>query len=260
MSDWTMDMWKYYDVTHRRHTVCNPMSLEKLDALLELCALPDGARAVDIACGKGEMLVRLAERSAIVGIGVDLSPYFVADAERLRHARVPDADLTFVCKDGADWAPDAPESLDLALCVGAEWVYGGLAATCRALRAMVRPGGLVVVGTPYWLESPPEEYLAAEGFAPDEFAADLHAGVATGEAEGLELLYSVVSSPDDWDRYEALQWYAADEFAREDPDDPDLDEIRRRVAKAREIYLRWGRDHCNWALHLFRRTDAATRR
>ena len=248
-----MDLWKYFDVTHRHHVVCNPMSLAKLDELLALCALADGARVVDIACGKGEVLVRLAERSAISGVGVDISPFAVADAERLRDARVRDADLKFVCMAGADWAPEAPESLDLALCVGAEWVYGGLAPTYRALRAMVRPGGLVVVGTPYWLRPPPEEYLAAEGFAAEQFAASLGAGVASGEAEGLELLYSIVSSPDDWDRYEGLQWHAAEEFARSHPDDPDCAEIRRRVAHDREAYLRWGRDHVNWGLHLFRR-------
>ncbi len=253
MSAPELDIWKYFDVTHRHHTVCNPMSLTKLDALLGLCALPDGAQVADIACGKGELLVRLAERSAIVGVGVDISSYAVADCERLRAERVPDADLRFVCQAGADWSPQAPASLDMALCVGAEWVYGGLEPTIRALRAMVRPGGLLAVGTPFWLREPPAEYLEAEGFKVDDFAASLHACVAVGEAQGLELLYSVVSSPDDWDRYEGLQWYAAERFAREHPEDPDVPAIRRRVAHTREMYVRWGRDHFNWALHLFRR-------
>lgn len=253
MSEWTMDIWKYFDVTHRHHVLCNPMSVAKLDDLLALCALPDGARVVDIACGKGELLVRLAERSAIAGIGVDISPFVVADAERLRDARVPGADLRFVCMAGADWAPDAPESLDLALCVGAEWVFGGLAPTYRALRSMVRPGGLVVVGTPYWLRPPPDEYLAARGMTAESLAPSLHAGVEAAQAQGLELLYTVVSSQDDWDRYEGLQWHACEEFARANPDDPDCAEIRRRVAQARDVYLRWGRNLCGWALHLFRR-------
>jgi SAM-dependent methyltransferase len=248
-----MDMWKYFDVTHRHHVVCNPMSLSKIDALLDLCAPQDGWRVADIACGKGEVLVRLAERAAISGVGVDISPFAVADSERLRDARVPGADLRFVCMPGAEWQPEEPESLDLALCVGAEWVYGGLAGTYRALKAMVRPGGLLIVGTPYWLKTPPAEYLAAEGFTKEDFAASLRVGVETGEAEGLELLYSVISSPDDWDRYEGLQWYATEEFLRTHPDDPDGDEIRRRVVRSREIYQRWGRDHFNWALHLFRR-------
>ena len=253
MTERKMDIWKYFDVTHRHHVVCNPLSVDKLDALLALCALPAGARVVDIACGKGEVLVRLAERYEIAGTGVDISPYAVADAERLRDARVPGADLRFVCQAGADWAAASHAPFDLALCMGSEWVFGGLAPTCRRLAELVRPGGLVVVGTPYWLRTPPEAYLEAEGLVAEDFAPSLRASVATCEAEGLQLLYAAVSAPDDWDRYEGLQWYAAEAHARAHPDDPDGPEILRRVARAREIYLRWGRDHCNWALYLFRR-------
>ena len=28
-----MDMWKFYDVTHRDHVICNPTSAEKLGHL-----------------------------------------------------------------------------------------------------------------------------------------------------------------------------------------------------------------------------------
>jgi hypothetical protein len=46
-----MDMWKFYDITHREHVVCNPMGEEKLARLVDLLRLPAGARVVDIACG-----------------------------------------------------------------------------------------------------------------------------------------------------------------------------------------------------------------
>lgn len=62
-----------------------------------------------------------------------------------------------------------------------------------------------------------------------------------GEALGLELVYTFVSSKADRDRYEGLQWYATAEYARSHPDDPDLPEILERVSKAKVVYLRWGR-------------------
>ncbi len=40
---WTMDTWKFYDITHREHVVCNPTSEEKLARLVELLRLPPGA-------------------------------------------------------------------------------------------------------------------------------------------------------------------------------------------------------------------------
>ncbi|MBS1112435.1 MAG: methyltransferase, partial [Nitrospirae bacterium] len=29
-----MDMWKFFNITHREHILCNPMSLEKLEQLI----------------------------------------------------------------------------------------------------------------------------------------------------------------------------------------------------------------------------------
>jgi 2-polyprenyl-3-methyl-5-hydroxy-6-metoxy-1,4-benzoquinol methylase len=59
-----MDPWKYYDVTHRHHDLMNPLSGEALEAALDRAALPPGARVLDVACGKGNLLVGLLERGA----------------------------------------------------------------------------------------------------------------------------------------------------------------------------------------------------
>ncbi|MFC1935972.1 class I SAM-dependent methyltransferase, partial [Chloroflexota bacterium] len=55
------------------------------------------------------------------------------------------------------------------------------------------------------------------------------------------------------DRYEMLQWFAADEYAAANPNDPDLLEIQEKMAHAREVYLRWQRETLGWALYLFRK-------
>jgi len=103
---------------------------------------------VDIACGKGEFLIRLAEAYQVRGVGVDLSPFFIAEAERRLRARVPWAGITFTQMDGADFKPDKPNSLTLASCIGASWVFGGHARTLDVLVGMVEPDGWVVVGEP----------------------------------------------------------------------------------------------------------------
>ena len=73
-----MDIWKFYDITHREHSYCNPMSRARFDQLIDLLKLKRGARVVEIASGKGEFLVRLAEKYGVSGIGVDISPFFIA--------------------------------------------------------------------------------------------------------------------------------------------------------------------------------------
>ena len=247
-----MDTWKFFDITHSRHVVCNPTSEEKLDRLVELLQLSAGARVVDIACGKGEFLLRLAEACGVRGVGVDISSFHIADAEQRRTARAPDAEIAFTAMDGAEFRPDAPHSFALASCIGASWVFGGHGATLDALAGMAEPDGWVIAGEPFWLREPAEEYLEASGLPRDAFGSHAE-NVEAGERRGLDLVHTLVSSADDWDRYEGLQWYATSEYARAHPDDPDLPELLERVAKDKATYLRWGRDTVGWSIYVFRR-------
>ncbi len=251
-----MDTWKFYDITHRDHLICNPTSGEKLACLVSLLRLAPDAQVVDIACGKGEFLIRLAEAYAVRGMGIDLSPFHIADAKRRLEARVPGAGIAFTQMNGAEFKPEAAHSFDLASCIGASWIYGGHGQTLDALMRMVKPGGWVIVGEPFWLQEPPEDYLAACGIAKQDFGS--HASNAEqGTRRGLDLVYTIVSSKDDWDRYEGLQWFATADYARSHPDDPDVAETVARVSQARAAFLRWGRDTLGWAIYLFRVKPAA---
>jgi len=69
---------------------------------------------------------RLAEAYGARGMGIDLSPFHIADAKGRLEARAPSADISFTQMNGADFKPDAPHSLDLASCIGASWVFGGM--------------------------------------------------------------------------------------------------------------------------------------
>jgi len=254
-----LDLWKFYDITHREHVLCNPISAAKVARLVELLRLPVGARVVDIACGKGEFLLRLAAAYEIRGLGIDISPSCVAEARRQLQARLPAAQVVFEQMNGSDFRPDAPRSFTLASCIGASWVYGGHAETLDALAGMIVPGGWVVVGEPYWLQEPSEEYLTASGIPRGAFGT--HSGnAAVGEQRGLDLVHTFVSSRDDWDQYEGLQWYATDQYARQHPDDPDLPELVERVTKGKVAYLRWGRDTVGWAIYVFRHRAASSPR
>jgi hypothetical protein len=250
-----MDQWKFFDITHREHVVCNPMSVEKLEELIGLLRLEPGAQVLEIATGKGEFIIRMAERYKIEGKGIDISPYHVSDAEKKVKERIPDAQVTFLVMDGADYKPEQPESFDLVACIGASWIYGGHKETLKALKEMAAPGSWVVVGEPYWRQEPAAEYLAAIGAERNMFG--LHSENAeAGQALGLELVYTLVSSPDDWDRYEGLQWYAATEWANEHPDDPDVGEVLKRVGENRASYLKWGRETIGWSIYVFKKAGA----
>jgi len=246
-----MDRWRFFDITHADHVLCNPLSVAALDEMIGLLDLPAGARVLDIACGKGELLVRLVERYGVGGVGVDLSPFFIRDLRSKAAARVPGAGLELLEMDGADYRSES-DGFDLACCLGASWTFGGHEGTLRALATFVRPAGQVLVGEPFWRREPDTAYLEAAGLRRDEFGTHAE-NVATGERIGLMPVYAMPGAVEDFDRYEALQWRAADRWARGHPDDPDRAELLERVARDRHAHLTWGRDTLGWGLYLFRR-------
>ncbi len=247
-----MDLWKFFDITHREHLFCNPMSEQKFEELIGLLRLPKGAQVLEVATGKGEFITRLAERYGISGTGIDISPYCVAEAGQKHRQRVPEAKLQFMEMDGAEFEPEEPESFDLVACIGASWIYGGHKKTLEALYRMAAPSSWIIAGEPFWRQEPTAEYVKAIGEERSSFGTH-HGNVTAGEALGLELAYTLVGSQDDWDKYEGLTWYAAERWAREHPEDPDVDEVLNRVAQSRESYLKWGRETLGWAIYLFRK-------
>ena len=250
-----MDMWKYFGITHTDHTVMNPMSLAKTEELIDRLCLPDGGRVLDVACGKAEFLCLVAERYEVRGTGLDLSPITIEEARRNVAARGLNGRIELLHVDGGTYEPDRGAMLDLASCIGASWIYKGHKGALEALSRMVQPGGLVLVGEPFWRKEPNPDYLKQTGQDASMFGTH-RSNVQAGEELGLLLQYSVVSNEDDWDRYEGLQWQAAERYAVAHPDDPDMEQLLQKTRTSQDAYLRWGRDCLGWAMYLFQRPAA----
>jgi cyclopropane fatty-acyl-phospholipid synthase-like methyltransferase len=181
-----MDKWKYFDITHKHHVLCNVMNEEKLERFCQLLNLPKDCRVLDIACGKGEILVRLAEKYGISGVGVDLSPFAINDCKQKHHERAPETDLKFIELDGAEYQPESGELFDVAMCIGASWIFEDHIGTLRALKKMTRSGGLVIVGEPFWLKEPDGDYLEAAKMTRDSFRQHKE-NVYQGEEIGITI-------------------------------------------------------------------------
>ncbi len=249
-----MDFWKRIWIIHRHHVFCNPMSAEKIDELVELLRPPPGARVLDIACGKAELLCRVVERWEARGIGVELSPYWVKDAR----AKVAERDLQdrieIVEGDGAKFK-NPPESFDATSCLGASWIWGTHAGTIAALAQWTMPGGTIVVGEPFWKTDPSPEHLQAANLERNSFGTHL-GNIETGARQGVLFLHAIVSSLDDRDRYEGYHRYAAERYASENPHDPDVTELLDSTRRYHDdVYLRWGRDEMGWAMYVFKKPD-----
>jgi cyclopropane fatty-acyl-phospholipid synthase-like methyltransferase len=227
------------------------MSEHKFERLIRLLNLKNGSRVLDIACGKGEFLIRLTERYNISGVGVDISPYCIRDCTEKKNARIPKSDLEFVEMDGVDYELDSRGPFDVTMCIGASWIFQDHRGTVQALKKFTKSGGMILVGEPFWIKEPSKEYLNADGMRKEQFTSHYN-NVKIGEEEGLDCIYTLVSEKDDWDHYETLQWLATDEFIKSYPEDKDIQDLCERVKKMKEVFLRWGRDTMGWAIYVFR--------
>lgn len=236
-----MDILRQHEIAEAGLRILSPIDDDKLMLLGEVCRLGAGQRHLDLACGKGEMLTRWADVYGTVGEGVDISEVFLAAAhDRARELGVSDR-VTFRRGDAAKDVP-ADAGYDVVSCIGATWIGDGLAGTVELMRPALRPGGLLLIGEPYWTATPPDGI-------PAEFAefTSLAGTLDRLEAAGLSLVEMVLADHDSWDRYAAAQWWTVDEWLREHPGDPEapamlayLDRIRRRYLTYQRAFLGWG--------------------
>jgi SAM-dependent methyltransferase len=103
-----------------------------------------GGRVLDVGCGTGFLLERLAERG-YSGVGIDLSPESVEHARR-RLEEIGAADRLTAMVGSAYEPPAGPFDL-IALTDVLEHLEDPRACL-RALRAVLAPGGLLVISTP----------------------------------------------------------------------------------------------------------------
>lgn len=245
-----MDHARYSAIGHAGMSICNPIGSAAADAALAMLDPVPGQRALDAGCGKAELLLRLAERYGVRGVGVDLNDAFLAEARAAAARRVPDGTVEFHTMDVR--AFDAPAaSFELALCTGSTHVYGGYRPTLRSLAALLKPGGRILVGEGYWRREPDPEYLALLGGTRDEFLD--HAGnLAAAEAEGLAVVHAVETSLADWDAYEDGYARSIEGWVAAHPDDPAAAAMRERITGWHEGYRRWGRETLGFALYVLR--------
>jgi precorrin-6B methylase 2 len=236
----------FHAVAERHHELQNPTSVDKIRLLGERLRLGPETQLLDVASGKCGPAVVLAGEFGCRITAIERAPEFVAAArERVAAAGLSDR-IELVEQDAAE-AELGRGRYDVAMCLGASFVWDGLAGTMAALAPATRDGGAVVVGEPYWRRWPLPEGVDAQGYV------TLAETVRRFDAAGLVPEGLIASSEDDWDRYESLHWRALEDWLAQSPQDPDAPRIRELHERYRDEYLSWGRELLGWAIFVGRR-------
>jgi SAM-dependent methyltransferase len=247
-----VDLLYSFTVRERDHRIHDPFTAEKLATLGRAIHLLPGTSILDLACGSGEMLCTWSREHGITGTGVDLNADFVNSA-RTRAAELGVSDqVTFVHGDAAGHVSTTP--VDVAACVGASWIGGGVPGTLALLERSVRPGGLLLVGEPFWRNEPPGQ-TAIEGSGASA-KADFHdlPGLIESFAQlGWDTIEMVLADEDSWDRYVAAQWFTVRNWLDANPDHESADEFRAELDTAPLRYVRFQRRYVGWGVFALKR-------
>lgn len=242
-----VDLPRVFTIRESSHRIHNPFTAAKLAELGCALHLAPGTRVLDLASGSGEMLCTWARDHGVTGTGVDISVEFTAKA-RDRAAELGVAEqVTFVHGDASGFVTD--DLVDLAACVGATWIGPGVAGTVELLGRSLRPGGLMLIGEPYWRREVPDDEVAracqAGGKADFLLLPELIGGF--GEL-GYDVVEMVLADQDSWDRYQAAQWLNMRRWLDSHPDDELAAEIRAQLSAEPIRYTRYQREYLGWGV------------
>jgi cyclopropane fatty-acyl-phospholipid synthase-like methyltransferase len=238
-------------ITHGDCPFHDPLDPAVVDEVLGFAGLGPGDRALDLGCGPGELLVRLAERTGCGGLGVDLAATQIDEARRRAAARAPQARLEFL----AALAGTVDGEFALSACVGSTHALGGLDASLARMAELTLAGGHVLLGDGFWAREPTDAYLQALGGATRDELPDFAGLVRAGDRHGLTTVHVRVASEADWDRYEWTLIANGERFLAEHADAPEADDLRAWVDAARDrITVPGGRGTMGFALVLLRRS------
>ncbi len=209
--------------------------------------LETGARVLDLGSGSGEMLCTWARDYGVTGVGVDMSQLFTEQAVRRAAELGVATQVKFVHDDAAGYV--SAEKVYVAACLGATWIGGGVAGTIELLARSLSPGGMILIGEPFWRKVPPTEEVAkachANSISDFLMLPEL---LASFNQLGYDVVEMVLADQDSWDRYEAAKWLTMRRWLNANPADEFAKEARAKLTSEPERYATYTREYLGWGV------------
>jgi len=242
-----VDIPKIFSISESAHRIHNPFTDAKFATLGAVLRLEPETRILDLASGSGEMLCTWARDYKIVGTGVDLSELFSKQAKLRAKELGVENRVKFIHADAAGYVDN--EKCDVAACVGATWIGGGVAGTIDLLKKSLKDNGIILVGEPYWRQLPETEEIAKKCFANSvsDFLM-LPELIEHFQKLRYDVVEMVLADQEGWDRYEAAKWLTMRRWLKANPNDDFAKEVRAELDAAPKRHVKYTREYLGWGV------------
>ena len=242
-----MDIPRIFTISESEHRIHNPFTPEKYATLGRVLRMKPRMRILDLGSGSGEMLCTWACDHGINGTGIDMSQLFTAQAKQRAEELGVSEHVHFIHSDAAGYVTD--EKCDVAACVGATWIAGGVAGSIELLAKSLKPGGMILIGEPWWRQVPATEEIAqACGVSSRADFLTLPGLVASFDEFGYDIVEMVLADQEGWDRYEAAKWLTMRRWLEANAEDDFADEVRAELTIAPKRHVTYAREYFGWGV------------
>ncbi|WP_374746543.1 SAM-dependent methyltransferase [Klebsiella variicola subsp. variicola] len=242
-----LDIPRIFTISESEHRIHNPFTEEKYATLGRVLRMKPETRILDLGSGSGEMLCTWARDHAITGVGIDMSQLFSEQARRRAEELSVSSRVQFIHNDAAGYV--AEEKCDVAACVGATWIAGGFAGTVELLAQSLKPGGIMLIGEPYWRQLPATEEIAqACGVSSTSDFLTLPGLISAFDDLGYDVVEMVLADQEGWDRYEAAKWLTMRRWLEANPDDDFAAEVRAELSISPKRHVTYAREYFGWGV------------
>lgn len=242
-----LDIPRIFTISESEHRIHNPFTEEKYATLGRVLRMKPGTHILDLGSGSGEMLCTWARDHGITGVGIDMSQLFSEQARRRAEELGISSRVQFIHNDAAGYV--AEEKCDVAACVGATWIAGGFAGTVELLAHSLKPGGIMLIGEPYWRQVPATDEIAqACGVSSTTDFLTLPELVGAFDELGYDVVEMVLADQEGWDRYEAAKWLTMRRWLEANPDDDFAAEVRAELNISPKRHVTYAREYFGWGV------------
>ncbi|MDQ7991699.1 MAG: methyltransferase [Propionicimonas sp.] len=221
-----------------RLTFHGPLSGARADRLVARLSRTSPSSVLDVGCGWGELLLRvLAACPAARGVGVDINEADLARGKAAAEDRGLGDRVLFTRGDAS---AAEPSMADIVVCLGSSHALSeDLGEALAALRALVRPGGRVLLGEGFFCRPPTPVELAAmwPGASADDHPS-LPGLVDTAVAAGFRPEWIETATRAEWEDFESGYLADVEEWLVANPDHAEAADTRAKADAHRRRWLR----------------------